>query len=266
MADRLLTFVQISDTHLHTDPAYTGEFTTVLPRPGVEAMIQQINKLPFEVDFVLHTGDIMTDPLEPCEYELAREVFSSLRFPIRYLAGNHDRAEAIQQVLMKRAPAEITPHLDYEFAMNGVQFICLDSSISDPDIHHGHLETEQLDWLNSRLSKSDTRPLVVAVHHHPIPLHAPWLDPIILDNGLALHEILLSARHRLRGVFYGHIHENTVIVRDGISYYSVLSGWFQTRTWYGQDTPHNDPMYFPGFNVVTLTTSDTFIRQYRVMM
>ena len=36
------------------------------------------------------------------------------------------------------------------------------------------------------------------------------LDPIVLRNGEALHKILLKAKDRLRGVFYGHIHENTV--------------------------------------------------------
>jgi 3',5'-cyclic-AMP phosphodiesterase len=106
----------------------------------------------------------------------------------------------------------------------------------------------------------------VAVHHHPLPLYAPWLDGIVMTNGEDLHRVLLKARHRLRGVFYGHIHESVVTVRDGISYYSVLSGWFQTRTWHNQVIPQNEPLHFPGFNVVTLTEQDTFVRYYRVKM
>ena len=57
-----------------------------------------------------------------------------------------------------------------------------------------------------------------------------------------------------------------VTVRDGISYYSVLSGWFQTRTWHNQQDAMNAPLYNPGFNVVTLTARDTFVRYYRVKM
>ena len=102
------------------------------------------------------------------------------------------------------------------------------------------------------------------MHHHVLPMGAPWSDTIVLTNGPELHSTLLSARHRLRGVFYGHIHENMVTVRDGISYYSVRSGWFQSRTWYGQSKPLLEPLYFPGFNLVTLTEQDTFVRQYRV--
>ncbi|MBZ0300797.1 MAG: metallophosphoesterase [Anaerolineae bacterium] len=266
MTAKLLTFVHISDTHLHSDPTYTGEFTTIVPRPGVEAMIQQINDLPFEIDFILHTGDVMTDPQETAEYEMAREVLGKLRWPVYYLAGNHDRADAIQQVLMGRSRDTIRARLDYEFERSGVQVICLDSSVPDPDIHFGHLQPEQLDWLDALCAAPDPRPLVVGVHHHALPLETPWIDRIILDNGEAMHRILLKAQHRLRGVFYGHIHESVVTVRDGISYYSVLSGWFQTRTWHGQEIPQNEPLTLPGFNVVTLTEKDTFVRYYRVKM
>ena len=257
-----VTFVHISDTHLHHDPTYTGNFTDILPRPGVEAMVQQINALPFPVDFVLHTGDVMTDPEEDADYDVARGVLGALRHPVYYLAGNHDRADSIQRVLMGRTT--VTPHLDYTFEANGVQFICLDSSIADPEIHHGQLDETQLHWLESLISAEDTRPLVVAVHHHALPLAVPWLDRIVLRNGEQLHALLLKARDRLRGVFFGHIHESTVTVRDGISYYSVLSGWFQTRTWYNQVEPHNEPLHYPGFNVVTVTDQETFVRYYRV--
>lgn len=261
-----VTFVHISDTHLHHDPAYTGDLTDILPRPGVETMIQQINELPFHIDFVLHTGDIMTDPEKDAHYAVAQEVLGALRHPVYYLAGNHDRAESIQRVLMGRSEAEIVPHLDYEFEVNGVQFLCLDSSIPDPEIHYGQLADSQLDWLDVRVRADDPRPLVVAVHHHALPLAAPWLDRIVMNNGEQFHAILCQARNRLRGVFYGHIHESTVTVRDGISYYSVLSGWFQTRTWYDQTEPFREPLYYPGFNVVTLTERDTFVRYYRVKM
>lgn len=261
-----LTFIHISDTHLHHDPAYRGAFTDIVARPGVEAMIQQINALPFPIDFVLHTGDIMTDPVAAANYTVAQEVLGALRHPVYYLAGNHDRSDWIQQMLLGRAANDITPHLDYQFDHNGVQVICLDSSIADPDVHHGQLEDTQLDWLTGLCRADDPRPLVVAVHHHSLPLVVPWLDSIVMSNGEDFHNILLQARHRLRGVFFGHIHESTVTVRDGISYYSVLSGWFQTHTWYDQNEPYHDPLDYPGFNVVTLTDQDTFVRYYRVKL
>ncbi len=259
----LLTFIHISDTHLHRDPAYTGQFVDFSAYAGVEALIEHINALPFPIDFVLHTGDIMTDPESAEEYHIAANLLNKIRYPIHYIPGNHDRSEAIQQVLLGRPFDQIKPNLDYEFSVNGVQLVCLDSN--HPEGHSGRLEAAQLRWLDELCSADDDRPLVVAIHHHVLPLSALWLDGIVLENGLEMHRILLKARHRLRGVFFGHIHENTVTTRDGISYYSTLSAWFQTRTWYNQIDPANDPMLRePGFSVVTLTPQDTFVRFYRV--
>ncbi len=264
LPEALLTFVHISDTHVHSNPRHTGAHVDFTSRDGVNRLVDAINALPFPVDFVLHTGDIMTDPTEEREYMVARYMLGALNRPVHYLSGNHDKPRFIQSVLMNRAAAEITPTLDYVFDHNGVQVICIDSSVDEDDTHYGLLEDVQLDWLDAQLDPDDTRPIIVATHHHPIPLLAPWLDNIVLQNGLELHERLLKVRDRVRGVFYGHIHENICTTRDGISYYSVLSGWFQTRTYYGQFSPARDPMPEPGFNVVTLTPEDTFVRRYRV--
>lgn len=262
MSERLLTFVHLSDTHIHADPSYTGEFVNFTSRDHVTAMVQHINTLPFPVDFVLHTGDVMTDPTSPEEYDVAREILSTLKFPVYYLAGNHDRSMWLQTGLLGRDPARANRRHAYQFDVNGVQIVCLDSSIEGGA--SGEIDAGQLEWLETICESPDPRPLVVALHHNTLPLEAPWLDTIMLTNGAAVHAVLLKAKHRLRGVFFGHIHENTITIRDGITYVSTLSGWFQTRTWYGQTEPINDPVIDPGFNVVTLTQTDTLIRGYRV--
>ena len=264
MENPRLTFIHISDTHIHADPTFTGTLVDYTARPAVAQLVKHINAVPFHVDFVLHTGDIMTDPEHPEDYTIARDILSEIRFPVHYCIGNHDRSRAVQQHLIGRNPAEITPKYDHEFSLNDVQIICLDSNPASTGVHFGLLMDDQLDWLTSRIDPADPRPLIVGIHHHALPLHAPWLDGIVLKNGHKLHQRLLPVKDRLRGVFYGHIHENTVTVRDGISYYSVVSGWFQTRTFYGQTEPMRDTLERePGFNLVTLTDTDTFIRRYR---
>ncbi|MEQ8674798.1 MAG: metallophosphoesterase [Aggregatilineales bacterium] len=260
----MLNFIHISDTHIHADPEFTGSHVDFTSRAAVAELIKQINAVEFDVDFVLHTGDIMTDPEKPEDYLIAKSILSEIRFPVHYLVGNHDRSRAVQEYLVGEPASTITEFHDYELEVNGVQIICLDSNPNAGGVHFGLLTNDQLDWLAERLNPADSRPLVVAVHHHALPLGAPWLDGIVLKNGYKLHELLLPVRDRLRGVFYGHIHENTVTVRQGISYYSVVSGWFQTRTHYGQIEPGRDSLLRePGFNLVTLTEKDTFVRRYR---
>ncbi len=259
-----LTFVHISDTHLATDPGWSGRLTDILPRPGAEALVREISELPCHVDFVLHSGDIHSDPKQEDDYQQAAALFAQLPVPVHYLPGNHDRGDLLQRVLLGRA--EPARHADQEFELGGVQFLLLDSSMPAVDEHFGLLEPEQLAWLEQRCAVADSRPLVVAVHHNPISIVVPWLDGIILRNGEALHDILMLARQRLRCVFHGHIHESMITLRDGIPYHSVRSSWFQTRTWHGQRNPFHEQLYWPGYNLVTLTERDTFVRHYRVSL
>ncbi|MCY4022038.1 MAG: metallophosphoesterase [Anaerolineaceae bacterium] len=258
-----LTFVHISDSHVLTDPTRRG-WHRGPPLPGAEALVREIETLPAPVDFVLHSGDVNHDPEQEDEYRLSLELYRQLSVPVHFLPGNHDRSRWLQRVL--RGVEDPGPHADQEFEAGGVQFLLLDSSVTDADINEGHgrLEPEQLAWLEERCAAPDSRPLVVALHHHPLAIDVTWLDDLILRNGGALHEILLLARRRLRCVLYGHIHESLLTLRDGIPYQSVRGSWFQNRTWPGQETEIPEPIQWPGYNLVTLTERDTFIRHCRV--
>ena len=258
-----LTFVHISDSHVMTDPGRKGsERGPTLP--GAEALIREIDALPAPIEFVLHTGDVNHDPECEEEYQLALEMYRQLSVPVHYLPGNHDRSVWLQRVLLGREVPG--PHADQEFEAGGVQFLLLDSSVPAVDEHYGQLEPEQLAWLEQRCAAQDDRPLVVALHHHPLAMSVSWRDRYILRNGETLHEILLLARQRLRCVLYGHIHESVLTLRDGIPYQSVRSSWFQMQTWFGQEHSFPEPLQWPGYNLVTLTERDTFVRHCRVRL
>lgn len=264
MTEPILTFIHLSDTHIHADPSYTGSFVDFSSRSSLASVIAQINALPFPIDFVLHTGDVMNDPERNEDYTIIQDLFSSLQIPVYYTVGNHDRPEGIKQVLFgNRVISAESKRLYYQFEAKGVQVVVLDGYLQGTAA--GTLDDDQLRWLERIcLDPSDQRPLIVALHQHPILIGTPWIDTIPLTNGETLHQILLGARHRVRGVFYGHIHEQICTVRDGIPYFSVLSCWFQTRTWHGQANPLNDPTHIPGFNLVTLSERDLWVRSYRV--
>lgn len=265
MNDKLVTFAHISDTHLHIDPNFTNHLIDYPAIPQTQKLIDFLNQFEADIDFVLHTGDVMHHPQQPEDYVEIRKIMDGLDYPTYYLTGNHDNVAWMQEHFLGRKPEDITPNYDGEFEVNGVQFIFIDSH-TPPEIWNGVgvYHHEQLNWLDGLLSQDGARPLVVATHHHVLPTLAPWLDRIATTNGTDLHQLLLKAKHRLRGVFYGHIHETLITVRDGISYYSVQSGWYQTRTYHAQPEPSLDPLRNVGFNLVTLTEQDTFVRAIRI--
>ena len=113
------------------------------PMIGAKALVHQINTLPFTPDFVLHTGDVAYDPDETA-YPAAKEILSAIEYPVYYLAGNHDDSAALQRIML--GESEIKTPFDYEFEVNGVQIVCVDSN-RPAKPPRGRVSEEQLAWL-----------------------------------------------------------------------------------------------------------------------
>lgn len=157
------------------------------------------------------------------------------------MAGNHDRSKWLHHVVMGRVPDTYY----YAFQANGVQFACLDSSVKNSTMGSS-VKTSSPGWM-PWYPFPRINPWAVALHHHPIVLGSQSMESIRLTDGEALHRILLKARHRIRCVLFGHIHESVTIIRDGITYASTHSTWFQSRSWHGQDDFQKDVIHTPGF-------------------
>ena len=94
MPEEIVYFAIISDTHIGP----TADFSRhgYQPLPYARRVVEIINNLPTKPDFVIHTGDIVTDP-DPVSYQLAAEVLSDFAAPTYYVNGNHDTAQDIHK-------------------------------------------------------------------------------------------------------------------------------------------------------------------------
>ena len=247
MKPPLLHFVHVSDTHIHPDPAYGLENAGKSALAGARALVERLNNLPFSPSFILHTGDVAADPLPGID-EAVRSVLAGLKHPIRFLGGNHDP---------EHFPRE------QEFELNGVHFVCIDSN-GPAEPPRGFVPESELSRLRRVCASDDERPLVIATHHNVLPVGAPWYDDFMrMTNGEEFHRALLPARERIRGVFFGHVHQDIETLRDGILYSAVSSSWCQFHTWPGQPLTVHDREAQPGFNVVTISKDQTTIRRHR---
>ena len=171
------------------------------------------------------------------------------------------RDDALQTMMMGiETPM---PQLHYTFEVNGVQFAVVDSN-GPAEQPRGFMTDEQLVWLEGICKANDPHPLVIATHHNPIATGMPWLDDFMgVQNGELFHEAVLPAKDRLRGVFFGHVHMNIDIYRDGILYCSTISPWVQylAAPRIADTTPDRNAE--GGFSAVTISANQTFIRRYR---
>lgn len=258
MTETLVTFVHFSDTHLPGDPNSTPDGKRD-PHRRARAVMEYISALPFPVDFALHTGDVGHDPADGSGYDSVRETLSALNLPLRLIPGNHDNPGWLYRAVA--GPSGETDY--YTFDVNGVRFVCLNSVV--PKAGYGTIGGEQLTWLDQQLAQAGEMPVTVAMHHHPFLTASHAIDAYVLHDGEALHAILKKHRDRVRCVLFGHIHETTTFVRDGITYASAAAVGVQMRSWPGQTEITNDASQTPGFNVITVMDDGTvMIRAWRV--
>lgn len=255
-------FVHISDTHFGPtrDYARFGYYSY----PCAQHLVEAINRLPVLPDFVIHTGDVVTHP-NTAAYELAAETFARLRVPIYYVVGNHDTAVHIHHHLPMGPKQEYDNYpdrLSYTFTVKGHRFLVLDARGPDEIDPHGLFPESQLDLV--RQEAQTDGPSVTVFLHYPIhPLNSTWMDAnMLVLNGDAFHQALLPMRHRLRGVFYGHVHRPMQTMRDGIWYVAAASAFSQFTAWPGEEHVHLDAAYPPAFSFVHLLPQQTIVHQH----
>ena len=199
-----MRLLQLSDPHLLADPAGLCR-----QRPALALLrlalaeshrqLQQAGELP---DRLLISGDLCQDEswggYRRLAEALADSPFADLEPPL-LLPGNHDHALALRAALGRRAL--LAPAL---LQCQGWRILLLDSH--QPGRVAGRLGARQLAWIASQLPIGEA-PLLVAVHHPPLPIGAAGLDAIGLEDGAALLE-LLQACSSWRGLVFGHIHQH----------------------------------------------------------
>ncbi len=253
-------FAHISDTHFGPSRDYSRHGFTALP--CAERLVALLNDLPARPDFVVHTGDVVTEPDER-SYALAAEVFARLELPIYYATGNHDTAAQIRRWLPMGPRQALAGHdgpLSYAFELRGQRFLVLDARGPDRIDPRGLLYYGQLAVLDRELGP-DGPPLTVFCHFPPLPMGIPWIDETMLIlNGAELHQRLVACGGRLRGLFFGHIHQAVSFYRDGVLYSAAPSAFAQLG---GLPTDHVarvDPEAPPGYQLVRVSAEGTTVR------
>lgn len=252
-------FVHISDTHIGPTADYARHGHE--PLPCAQKLIEMINNLPQKPDFVVHTGDVVTNP-HPDSYRIAADLLAQIDVPTYYAVGNHDTAAELREY-MTMGPLEFLSEslLTYRFDVRGQRILVLDGRAPDEMDPQGLINDEQMAIVLDEV-ENGTKPLTLFTHFPLCSMNVPWMDPHMLTaNGEELHQLLCQARERINGVFFGHIHQHSQTFRDGILYCSVASAFAQFSGWPNEDAPQflATP---PGYSFVQLVNNRTVVQQH----
>jgi 3',5'-cyclic AMP phosphodiesterase CpdA len=208
-----LRFVQVSDSHL----GFTGS-----ANPDVEASfgraIAQINALPYEPAFVLHSGDL-THLATPAQFDQVKQMMGGLRTGhVLAVPGEHDSIDDTGQKYRAAFGAGTAGDGWFSFDQQGVHVIGLVNTLSLEKL--GHLGTDQLDFVRTDVAKlsSDT-PIVVFSHIPLFAMYPAW--GWSTDDAVQL----LSYLRRFSSVtcLNGHVHQLFTKTEGNVTFHSATT-------------------------------------------
>lgn len=213
-----MKLIWMSDLHFEAEGLVLGHD----PRTRLRAAAAHIAEHHAEAAACLITGDLVeTGTL--LNYKVLQGILNDLPMPVLPMAGNHDDRDALRAVLPLPDGA-LPGFVQYRVEAGGLSLLCLDTLI--PGEAGGFLCAERMGWLQAELEALNGRPAIVAMHHPPLKLGLPMLDPDNLRNGEVLLE-LLSGYPNVLHLLAGHVHRPCSGTAKGIPFTTARSVLYQ---------------------------------------
>lgn len=235
-SDAPLRIFQITDTHLMGHAG--GCLLEMDTDASLAAVLTLARKHAASPDAVLVTGDIAGEASVGA-YQRFIEHMGDLADVAFWLPGNHDDS------LMPEAAGQF---LRRSIVSDAWQIVMLNSQV--PTQVGGHVNADELASLEQLIASANVhkRHLLVALHHHLLPVGCAWLDDQRIDNADRVRQILAGATQKVV-VINGHVHQESDQTLDGIRYLSAPSTCVQFAP--GQ-TRFKVDAKGPGFRVLEL--------------
>ena len=237
-----LRLLQITDCHLGNHP---GEVLLGMNTDQSLYDVLDMVQAQEAPDMLLATGDISNDGGAP-SYERFTQIIHKYfpNTPFAWLPGNHDDPLNMDQVTMLPIEAH--------YRLGDWNLIFLDSRI--PMEEGGELGYLELGRLDRELAKNKDKPAMIFMHHQPVPVGSEWLDGYVLKNAKAFFSVL--DRHKnVRGVFWGHVHQEFESERKGVKLFATPSTCVQFAP--NQKLFKVDRL-MPGYRVIDLYANGRF--------
>jgi 3',5'-cyclic AMP phosphodiesterase CpdA len=205
-----MKIIHISDLHLGgEDEERFGEN----PFRRLKDCIEHVNAYHSDADLCVFTGDL-SDSGDLPSYQRFRSAVASLTAPYRLLPGNHDlRANMV--AALPEIQVDGSGFLQSFLDLQDARLLFLDTL--NEGISAGEYCPIRTAWLNEKLAGADGRPCYMFMHHPPVAIGLPYLDPVALADADRFLDV--PRRHGNVGhIFFGHVHRDVSGTVAGIPF------------------------------------------------
>lgn len=215
---REIRLVQLTDCHLFAGPedCLRGMNT----RQSFERVFAAVERNELPLDLLLATGDFSQDETAGSYRYLAQKL-DTLRIPVAWLPGNHDDRAVMADAFHGESILP-QPHL----LAGNWHIVLLDSTI--PGEVQGRVGEAQLEFMHAALRRHADRHALVCLHHPAIPCGSAWLDRKSLVDDEQFRDAVLQ-HDQVRGVVWGHVHQEGHFRRDGKEWLATPSTCIQFK-------------------------------------
>lgn len=214
MNRRPLLIAQLSDSHVGTGPDFLGG--GIDTRAALRRAVQHLARLEPAPDWVVFTGDL-AEHGRAAEYAEIADALAPLPMPVHALPGNHDDPAAARAALGRCMPLDAEAPADaccFQVHHGGLHLVALDSVV--PRRSHGVLGQAQLQWLERTLARLRGEPVLLAMHHPPVPTGLAAMDACSLMEGADALAALIRGHGAVQGLLCGHLHRPVSTVFAGV--------------------------------------------------
>ena len=210
--------VQLTDCHILREA--DGELKGTNTRQSFDRVLSAVESDSTSWDLLLATGDLSQD--ESAEsYAFLAQQLNRLEVPIAWIPGNHDDHSTMQAAF--QASNILTAR---QVLLGNWQIVLLDSTI--PGEVSGRVSEAQIEFMQSALRAHSQLHALVCLHHPAIDCGSAWLDKKSLRDADQFRDAV-NRFDNVRGVLWGHVHQEAHFHRNGIEWMSTPSTSIQFK-------------------------------------
>lgn len=226
--DGVVNVLQLTDLHIaieaNHNPVKLNNYSSFI------ACLQQALKEPIRCDLILLSGDLVNE-VRPEIYQQIYQLLEQTKIPFVCIAGNHDVTDELgsnlpfserQFVAHEPNSMLLSRHC---ISLNNWRLLLMDSSV--PGKIYGTLDNKTLHWLSQNLANSHS-PVIIAMHHHVLPVNSAWIDNHITQNAEQFWQVV-KENQAVKAVVSGHVHQNFESEYAGIKVFTTPSTCYQFK-------------------------------------
>ncbi len=234
--------IQITDTHIFADNQ--SSFSEIVSEDALLSVLELAKSSKcWPPDLILATGDLAQEPTAKT-YNKIHDIMNALNVPVYCIPGNHDAPDKMDEFLN-------TDNLSMEKEIIIDSWCLLLLNSFKANTHSGELPQSELAWLAGKLEQHTDKAILIALHHHPVSIHSPWMDSMMLENGdefLAL----IQKHSQVKIILWGHIHQEFHELQNEIEFIGSPSTCAQFKP--GAMEYTSDDLT-PGFRLLELSAN-----------